>query len=327
VGLEPQDLFQKIKESKWAWLIYIPMTVPLVFAFMLSGTCLGPLVSAIIIFGIPFIFGVRGLGKFFKVGTVIVLISGIVFGIAFTSFIYDQSYLFEERTLGNDALTEGIVTPYQGDPGDTFNFTITYKGSEPVENVSVFVNITNLGGGDLRNLTMNRSGNLFYIEEDFGNSLYFYRFDINLSAEGKWLHTQSGYGPLTMDYSEMLGIQIIQGIIFLFLWAGLFFYMVLVLYWWGTGVRKRTERKRKKGMRRKRRMMEKKGRMRNPRTDPRRSLKNSNVQNAVPPYLPMQMYVHPVAKGSRTIKICISRKVLSSGLLCSCPLWISACLL
>jgi hypothetical protein len=238
VGLEPQDLFQKIKESKWAWLIYIPMTVPLVFAFMLSGTCLGPLVSAIIIFGIPYIFGVRGLGKFFKVGTVIVLISGIVFGIAFTSFIYDQSYLFEERTLGNDALTDGIVNPYQGDPGDTFNFTVTYKGTEPVENVSVFVNITNLGGGDLRNLTMNRSGSLFYIEEVFGNSLYFYRFDINLSAEGKWLHTQSGYGPLTMDYSEMLGIQIIQGIIFLFLWAGLFFYMVLVLYWWGTGAKK-----------------------------------------------------------------------------------------
>ncbi len=236
--MESQDLFTKIKESKWAWLIYIPMTVPLVFAFMLSGTCLGPLVSAIIIFGIPYIFGVRGLGKFFKVGTVIVLISGIVFGIAFTSFIYDQSYLFEERTLGNDALTGGTVTPYQGDPGDTFNFTVTYKGTEPVENVSVFVNITNLGGGDLRNLTMNRSGNLFYVEEEFGNSLYFYRFDINLSSEGKWLHTQSGYGPLTMDYSEMLGIQVIQGIIFLFLWAGLFFYMVLVLYWWGTGARR-----------------------------------------------------------------------------------------
>jgi hypothetical protein len=236
--LESQNLFEKIKESKWAWLIYIPMTVPLVFAFMLSGTCLGPLVSAIIIFGIPYIFGVRGLGKFFKVGTVIVLISGIVFGIAFTSFIYDQSYLFEERTLGNDALTGGTVTPYQGDPGDNFNFTIKYIGSEPVENVSVFVNITNLGGGDLRNLTMNRSGNLFYVEEEFGNSLYFYRFDINLSSQGKWLHTQSGYGPLTMDYSEMLGIQVIQGIIFLFLWAGLFFYMVLVLYWWGTGAKK-----------------------------------------------------------------------------------------
>ncbi len=239
MGLESQNLFEKIKESKWAWLIYIPMTVPLVFAFMLSGTCLGPLVSAIIIFGIPYLFGVRGLGKFFKVGTVIVLISGIVFGIAFTSFIYDQSYLFEERTLGNDALTEGIVTPYQGDPGDTFNFTVRYKGNEPVENVTVFVNITNLGGGDLRNLTMNRSGNLFYIEEEFGNSLYFYRFDINLSSQGKWLHTQSGYGPLTMDYSEMLGIQLVQGIIFLFLWAGLFFYMVLVLYWWGTGARRK----------------------------------------------------------------------------------------
>lgn len=236
--LDPKELFERIKESKWAWLIYIPMTVPLVFAFMLSGTCLGPLVSAIIIFGIPYMFGVRGLGKFFKVGTVIVLITGIVFGFAYTSFIYDQSYVFEERTLGNDALTGGIVTPYRGEPGDAFNFTVEYKGSEPVENVSVFVNITNLGGGERRNLTMNRSGIIFYIEETFGSSLYFYRFEINLSSEGKWLHTLDGIGPLTMEYSEMLGIQIVQGIIFLFLWAGLFFYMVLVLYWWGTGAKR-----------------------------------------------------------------------------------------
>jgi uncharacterized membrane protein len=238
VGLDSTDLFGKIRDSKWAWLIYIPMTIPLVVAFMLSGTCLGPLVSAIIIFGIPYLFGVRGLGKFFKVGTIIVLITGIVFGFAYTSFLYDQSYVFEERTLGNDALSDGIVTPYQGDPGDTFNFTVTYKGTEPVENVSVFVNITNLGGGETRNLTMNRSGNQFHIEDTFGNGLYFYRFDVNLSSEGKWLHTQDGVGPLTMEYSEMLGIQIIQGIIFLFLWAGLFFYMVLVLYWWGTGAKR-----------------------------------------------------------------------------------------
>lgn len=236
--MDPKELFERIKQSKWAWLIYIPMTVPLVFAFMLSGTCLGPLISAIIIFGIPYMFGVRGLGKFFKVGTVIVLITGIVFGIVYTSFIYDQSFYFEEKTLGNDALTGGIVTPYRGDPGDTFNFTVTYKGTEPVENVTVFVNITNLGGGETRNLTMNRSGNLFYIEEVMGTSLYFYRFEINLSSEGKWLQTLDGVGPLTMEYSEMLGIQIVQGIIYLFLWAGLFFYMVLVLYWWGTGAKR-----------------------------------------------------------------------------------------
>jgi hypothetical protein len=238
MGLDPKELFDSIKKNKWAWLIYIPITVPLVLLFMLSGTCLGPLVSALVIFGIPYMFGVRGLGKFFKVGTVIVLITGIVFGIVYTSFIYDQTYFFEERTLGNDALTGGIVTPYRGEPGDSFNFSVRYKGSEPVENVTVYANIISLGGGKTKNLTMNRSGNLFFIESVMGNSLYFYRFYINLSSEGRWLDTQDGVGPLTMEYSEMLQIQIIQGIIYLFLWAGLFFYMVLVLYWWSKGAKK-----------------------------------------------------------------------------------------
>jgi RNA polymerase subunit RPABC4/transcription elongation factor Spt4 len=236
--LDPKELFEKIKKNKWAWLIYVPITIPLVLLFMLSGTCLGPLMSAIVIFGIPYLFGVRNLGKFFKVGTFIVIVSGVVFGIMYTSFIYDQSYFFEEKTLGNSALSGGLVSPYRGDPGDVFNFTVTYEGTEPVENVSVFVNITNLGGEDTENLTMNRSENLFFVESEMGKSLYFYRFEVHLPQEGKWLQTKDGVGPLTMEYSEMLQIQIIQGIIYMLLWAGLFFYMVLVLYWWSKGARK-----------------------------------------------------------------------------------------
>ena len=93
---------------------------------------------------------------------------------------------------------------------------------------------------------MNRSGNLFYVESEMGDNLYFYRFDANLSSENKWRHTKDGVGPLTMEYSDMLQIQIIQGIIYLLLWAGLFFYMVLVLYWWSKGAKRQKMEAQKK---------------------------------------------------------------------------------
>jgi branched-subunit amino acid transport protein AzlD len=234
-------MFEKLKKNRWVWIIYISLTIPAVLLLMLVPYCLAPILAAFAIFGIPYLFGVRSVKTFLKAGTVIILISGILFGALITYFMFEQIYFFEERSVEDTQLVNGSVTPYLGNKATSFNYSVTYTGLEPETNITVYVNITDPVGDYKRSIPLISSNGLYYNETILEENIYYYRFAVHLHDNNTWIETdekKDGIGPITISFSSMLGLQIPQGILILFLNAGLFFYMVIILYWWRKSAQK-----------------------------------------------------------------------------------------
>ncbi len=230
--MDLNELYGNLKKSKWIWVISILVTIPVDLMLMLIPTCLAPILVGLVTFGIPYAFGVRSMKTFLKVGTVIILITGVLFGALLTYFMYEQVYYFEERTVGDTHLVDGIVTPYLGNDNTSFNYTVGYTGTEPPANITVYVNITDVLGEHKKNISLKKANGFYYNETLLDENTYYYHFAVHLHANDTWVETEQGFGPITIPYSDMLGIQILQGVLVIFLNAGLFFYMVLILFWW-----------------------------------------------------------------------------------------------
>ena len=229
--LDANEMLKKLRESKFSWAVYVPIAVLLNVASTLSGSCLASVMVGIGTFGVPFLLGAKGLGTFLKMGTLILVISGLVFGALYTYFLYEQAFVFEERTLDGEGLEGGLVKLYLGDGDTLYNFTVTYTGTEDPGNISVFVNITELGSLDESNLPLMNSGNVFYNETTLTENVHMYYFSWHSNTTGGWNKTEGfGIGPVASRYSDMLTLQMFQGLIIMFIPGGLFFYMIAMLY-------------------------------------------------------------------------------------------------
>jgi ribosomal protein L40E len=230
VFLDANEVLKKLRESKFSWAVYVPIAVLLNVAASLSGSCLASVMVGIGTFGVPYLLGVKGLGALLKMGTLILVISGLVFGALYTYFLYEQAFVFEERTLHDTDIEGGIVTPYLGDDTTLYNFTITYTGTEDPDNISVYANITELGSLDESNLPLMNSGNVFYNTTTLTANVHLYYFSWHSNTTGGWNETNFGIGPVAAPYSDMLMLQMFQGMIIMFIPGGLFFYMIVLLY-------------------------------------------------------------------------------------------------
>ncbi|UCF07972.1 MAG: hypothetical protein JSW28_10085 [Thermoplasmata archaeon] len=236
--LDINEMFRKLTEKSWAWAVYVPLTVALdlliSLTLMLSfaTSCFGVILTGIATFGVPYLFGVRSVRTYLKTGSVIILVTGILFGVVYTHFLYEQIYFFEERTIDDTYLENGSVTPYLGDDTTSFNYTVTYTGPEAPEDVAVFVNISELGSKDERNISLKGAGRLYYNETLQDRNIYFYYFSLYTNTTNSWNYTEVGVGPITSPYSDQVGLQVLQWVISMFLNGGLMFYMLVLLYNW-----------------------------------------------------------------------------------------------
>jgi predicted RNA-binding Zn-ribbon protein involved in translation (DUF1610 family) len=206
--LDSGDIFGIIKKSKFAWIVCVLIIIPISILLTLTGGCLSFILIALVTFGIPFLFGIRSTKTLLKIGVLAIIMTGIIFGVIYTHLMFNQLYYFEHVPLDNGQLEGGTVTPYTGDDNTTFNYTIRYTGSEALENITVYVNITDFSGGDKFVIPLENSGRLFYNETKLNQSIYYYHFTAYLS------------------------VQIIQGVLYLLLDSGIFFFMIVVLYYW-----------------------------------------------------------------------------------------------
>ncbi len=227
-------IFEDLKKSRWIWVIYIPVTILIALGLSFTGTCLSPLLTAVVALGIPYLFGVRDVRTFLKVGTLVILITGILFGAIYTYFMYNQMYSFEPRLVNDGPFADGTVTPYLGNENSTFNYTVNYIGSEPLENITVYVNITDWTGKDIKSIPLKNASTLFYNETVLDKNMHYFTFTVHLHDDNTWIETDPntpGFGPITIPYSDMFTSNIFQGIMILFLNAGLMFYVVTGMYW------------------------------------------------------------------------------------------------
>jgi hypothetical protein len=184
-------------------------------------------------FGIPYYFGVKSTKTLLKAGLVILLITGMIFGSLYTVFLYNQIYVFEERILSGPDLTDGIVTPYLGEKSDTFTYSVKYTGEADIDNITVYVNIVDYEGGFDESFLMIYKNGSFINQTTLEENIYYYNFTAHINSTNTWIKTsENGYGPLTMAFSQAIGIQIFIGIGYILLNGGIFFVVIIGLYYW-----------------------------------------------------------------------------------------------
>lgn len=225
-------IFQGIKKTKWIWILIFLITIPVDLFLTFSGGCFSPILVALATFGIPYFFGIKGVKSHLKAGTVIILIVGVLFGTLYTYFMYEQSYIFEPKSLSDTYLVDGTVSPYLGNESESFNYTVKFREAEPTSNFTVYVNITGLSDEKEQSIPLSKANGYYYNETNLGKDVYFYYFVLYSHENGTWYETTVGLGPITIPFSELIGLQILQGILILFLNSGLIFYLILGFYWW-----------------------------------------------------------------------------------------------
>jgi energy-coupling factor transporter transmembrane protein EcfT len=238
--LDFNDLLEYLKKKRYAWVAGAIITIPVNVALTLIPTCLTQIIVGAVSFGILFLFGIRSLRKFFLIGLVIFIITGILFGAFYTNFLYNREYIFEPKDLGNSYLSNGTVNPYQGDLDTRYNYSVTYTGEEDPQNVTILVNLSDSSETQFLSLLLEDHKDLYYNKTALGDDIYSYHFSIYLKNKDKWVRTDEAQGPLTIPYYDMMGIQMFIGFGYVILNGGLVFFLAVGLYHW-----KITEGKRK----------------------------------------------------------------------------------
>jgi predicted RNA-binding Zn-ribbon protein involved in translation (DUF1610 family) len=244
ISLGFAEVFEKLKKSKWVWAIYIPLTIPPNVFLALSGNCLALIMVGLLTFAIPYFFGVRNIRTFLIVGIVIVIITGIIYGALYTYFMYNETYYpyFEDRYVSDTELEDGIALPYTGNDTTSFNYTVSYTGSESPTNITVYVNITDLQAEFEKSIPLIYSNGVYYNETVLAEDIYAYHFALHNNNTKTWTETEAGFGPITIPFMDLLLAQTFYGVISIFLNSGIFFFMFIALYYWRKSSQDQRER-------------------------------------------------------------------------------------
>jgi energy-coupling factor transporter transmembrane protein EcfT len=230
--LDINGILDTLKKNRYAWIIGALITIPVNVALSLIPECLVQVLVGILTFGILFLFGVRSLKKFFWLGLVIMIITGILFGAFYTYFMYNREYIFEPKGLGNSYLSNGTVNPYQGDQETFFNYSVKYDGAEDPANITVLVNISDSSEQQILSLLLENNENMYYNSTALGDDIYSYHFSIHLHNDDRWAETEEVYGPLTIPFNDMMGRQMFIGFGYVMLNGGLVYFLMVGLYYW-----------------------------------------------------------------------------------------------
>ena len=230
--MDLKKIFENIKETKLIWVVIFLVTIPVDLFLTFSGGCFSPILVALATFGVPYFLGVKSVKSHLKAGTVIIIVVGVLFGALYTYFMYEQSYIFEPKSLSDTYLVDGKVSPYLGNESESFNYTVKFREAEPTSNFTVYVNITGLSDDKEQSMPLSKANGYYYTETNLGKDVYFYYFVLYSHENETWNETEVGLGPITIPFSELIGLQILQGILILFLNSGLIFYLILGFYWW-----------------------------------------------------------------------------------------------
>jgi len=149
-------------------------------------------------------------------------------------------------------LDEGGLAPYTGQPGDTYNFTITLYSNESFTEQPEIMLAYALGvQGTIdtsKMLEVNSSDNEYADGKEFYYSaiinevgIYSHVYSVNFhGAQSSSLNTTVALGPLVGDEADSYLFYAMIGIPSMFCNIGMLFIMLVLLYWWiGTAKEKR----------------------------------------------------------------------------------------
>ena len=241
---KPKSEFEKLKGTAKGRLIAVLLILLaitgllLLIVYVIPDICLTSLLIPLAIFGIQYLFGEREMKRFIIVGLLLILVTGLIFGLllAHQYNSYNPPPLEGRTPDGTLTLRDGKVTPRTGSGTMDFNFTVTYidpVGPNLTDPVSVHVEGPTLAYNETRvmypvdnstNSTVD--GKAYYCEITLAEGLYYHEFQTRNSS-GYWANTSFEQGPVSLSLSQFLLVG------FLTLpYLALMYFVFVMMYWW-----------------------------------------------------------------------------------------------
>lgn len=256
-----QEGLQKLKRKHNKYIVYIIFTylisLPLIFVLLYVDPCLFNLALPGFALLVPYmIFKEKNFKAIAITGIIVLLLTGV----SFTAYQVEGIYMGREPDeLSSTHLSMGVIDRVQGEPEDTFTFTViisehAYEELIQDDNYTVKVHLSRYIEED-EELTeyyemhysedVENEGKRYSIDiEGVEEALYTHYFSITVEREGEEDYeeeTGSGFGPFTVDrydlYTTIMTQQISTSIII--------FVVFLAFLWWRQGMEKKIERREK----------------------------------------------------------------------------------
>jgi uncharacterized membrane protein len=263
---EKESLSAKIKKHKYVWLLYILIAIGLNILVLLIGGCLAPLLTALVTFGIPYLFGVRSAKTFLIAGTAILIVSAICLAAVYTHYAYTEFRevdVIPKKDDGPKIISYGVI-PEVGSKDDKFYFVVTCTGNASNPPV-MFLNLTDDINAlreedqkwyDVTNNTNFKSDiwskyHLWFVRLSGtydadrnhwvynytttlpeGNYYYYFSGYIRIGENVTWSNTYVKHGPINIERWNYFGFMTMIALIGVLIMVGLIYYIIVALFWW-----------------------------------------------------------------------------------------------
>ena len=258
----PEALLKGILAFRRGWyfrIFYLVVLSLMVAALAVYGFylgCLSILMSAILMFALPYWLKERKIRNYALNGVVIFLAATLIFAGLFAQSLSGNDPVPVGATGFNARLSGATVLPGRGPAGAYYNFTanLTVPGAASVSNYAMWLNLTSVQGVNPVDapVRMNETnaadtdltdGKLYYFSAPLEDRIYLFWVSVAISngTAVSWLETPWQVGPITTGFGTFFGFALYYGAFSLILPVS-FYFIVLMLYWWTQRARKERQR-------------------------------------------------------------------------------------
>ncbi len=235
--MPPLD-FDELRKSRTGKIIGIVLALLIALGLLLltystslansSMVCLVFLGIALVLYAVPYYFGWKDKKRLAVAGLVLLIILGVALG-----FIIYSNYMgFQnQKVSSSDGIIEdGTVTPFRGTGGELNSSFSAVVTNSSYDNVTMRVWNAWIGSPaesvNSSGIAHAPQGNIYYFNKSLGKGLYLYQMNASSSNLNS---TASGFGPINLDTSELLGQLIFSGLIVVLMQIGILFFLFLLL--------------------------------------------------------------------------------------------------
>lgn len=238
--------FRKTLYFRVAYLALVSVLVA--FMLTLAAVCFFLLLVPVVMLLVPYWFGERSVKNHALNGLLVIPLSAVLFGVILTPGFTSAPQTIQETSDPSARLGEGKVVPFHATPGEPAEFTFTVNlrsTSLDSGNVTVRVQVVDWIGlqfvrrsfpmaMDGRGDGVLANGEGYVATATLEPVLHGFNFQVLTvvnTTETVVVQTNVSAGPFNAAFVTYYGFFLYQGIVTMVL-IGLFFYIVLGIYWW-----------------------------------------------------------------------------------------------
>ena len=250
-----KNFYENLKKTKFYYpaifLLVTGLDILRVYTlFTPEFFCFGSIFMIGVTFGIPYFLGWRDVKILVIFSLLAILITGL-----FAGYLIGDAYWKSEKSFESKdgILYDGHVTPFRGNPGEAYTYTVKVNSSKNITNFTILAVylIYSADGINWQNLSLNTTDNITYTGTVYltEKKIYLHYFTAAYSAENNTVNwtipnTQmaetnkeelSKYirlGPITTTYAEIAMNSILTTIVWLCIQIGFAVFLLILVVWW-----------------------------------------------------------------------------------------------